>query len=97
MFLVKDFRGFTTYEKVFFGLFMLVQVAILVYFRIVDGTTDWLNVVASVSGILCVIMSAKGRLSTFFYGLIQVASYGYISYMHKYYGEVGLQVVFGIF
>ncbi|MEE1106963.1 nicotinamide riboside transporter PnuC [Macrococcoides canis] len=97
MFLVKDFKGFTTYEKVFFGLFMLVQVAILVYFRIVDGTTDWLNVVASVSGILCVIMSAKGRLSTFFYGLIQVASYGYISYMHKYYGEVGLQVVFGIF
>lgn len=29
MFLIKDFKGFTTYEKLFFGLFMLVQVAIL--------------------------------------------------------------------
>lgn len=97
MFLVKDFKGFTTYEKVFFGLFMLVQVAILVYFRIVDGTTDWLNVVASVTLVLCLIMSAKGRLSTFVYGLISVSLYGWISYQHGLYGEVGLQVVFIVF
>lgn len=97
MFLIKDFKGFTPYEKIFFGLFMAVQIAILVYFQIVDGQTDWLNVIASVSGILCVIMSAKGRLSTFFYGIIQVLSYGYICLHKQYYGEVGLQIVFGIF
>lgn len=97
MFLIKDFKGFTRYEKIFFGLFLLIQVAILVYFWQKDHTVDWLNVIASISGILCVIMSAKGRLSTFLYGLIQVATYGYISYHHQLYGEVGLQVVFGIF
>jgi len=29
MFLVKDFKGFTIYEKAMFGLFLLVQVGIL--------------------------------------------------------------------
>ncbi|GGB02700.1 nicotinamide riboside transporter PnuC [Macrococcus hajekii] len=97
MFLIKDFKGFTVYEKVMFALFLIIQIAVFIYFWKKDGSADWLNIVAGLSGVLCVIMSAKGRLSTFFYGLIQVASYGYISFEHKYYGEVGLQVVFGIF
>lgn len=97
MFLIKDFRGFTKYEKVFFGLFLLAQVAILVYFFIKTKEIDWINVIASISGILCVIMSAKGRLSTFLYGLIQVITYGWISYQANLMGEVYLQVVFGVF
>lgn len=97
MFLIKDFRGFTKYEKTFFGLFLFFQVAILVYFYIKTKEIDWINVIASVSGILCVIMSAKGRLSTFLYGLIQVITYGWISYQANLMGEVYLQVVFGIF
>ncbi|MGK0575611.1 nicotinamide riboside transporter PnuC [Macrococcus capreoli] len=97
MFLVKDFRGFTLYEKIFFGLFILAQIAILVYFYNPAKGIDWINVIASVSGILCVIMSAKGRLSTFLYGLIQVITYGWISYQANLMGEVYLQVVFGVF
>lgn len=97
MFLIKDFKGFTKYEKVFFGLFLLAQVAILVYFFIKTKEIDWINVIASISGILCVIMSAKGRLSTFLYGLIQVITYGWISYQANLMGEVYLQVVFGVF
>ncbi|WP_414053412.1 nicotinamide riboside transporter PnuC [Macrococcus equi] len=97
MFLIKDFRGFTKYEKTFFGLFLFFQVAILVYFYIKTKEIDWINVIASVSGILCVIMSAKGRLSTFLYGLIQVITYGWISYQANLMGEVYLQIVFGIF
>lgn len=97
MFLIKDFRGFTKYEKVFFGLFLLAQVAILVYFFIKTKEIDWINVIASISGILCVIMSAKGRLSTFLYGLIQVITYGWISYRANLMGEVYLQIVFGVF
>ncbi len=42
-------------------------------------------------------MSAKGRLSTFLYGLIQVITYGWISYQANLMGEVYLQVVFGVF
>lgn len=103
MFLIKDFKGFTTYEKVMFGTFLLVQISIFIYFWFFGSVADqrdninWLNIIASISGILCVIMSAKGRLSTFFYGLIQVVTYGYLSYLNSYYGEVGLQVVFGTF
>lgn len=97
MFLIKDFRGFTLYEKIFFGLFILAQIAILIYFYEPGKPVDWINVIASISGILCVIMSAKGRLSTFLYGLIQVSTYGWISYQANLMGEVYLQVVFGIF
>lgn len=103
MFLVKDFKGFTTFEKAMFGTFIASQIAIILYFILFGSAEDraananWIYIVASISGLLCVIMSAKGRLSTFFYGLIQVVTYGWISYQHGYFGEVGLQVVFGLF
>ncbi|TDM07689.1 nicotinamide riboside transporter PnuC [Macrococcus lamae] len=97
MFLIKDFKGFTTYEKVLFAAILVAQIAIFLYFWVTDGQADVINIIAGISGVVCVIMSAKGRLSTFLYGLIQAVSYGYISYHNQLFGEVGLQVVFGVF
>ncbi|TDM14444.1 nicotinamide riboside transporter PnuC [Macrococcus bovicus] len=100
MFLVKDFKGFTTYEKVLFAFILVAQIFILVYFWNNGenfNTLSAISAISSISGVACVIMSAKGRLSTFFYGVIQAATYGYVSYKSFLYGEVGLQVVFGIF
>ncbi|WP_414042651.1 nicotinamide riboside transporter PnuC [Macrococcus animalis] len=94
MFLIKDFKGFTLFEKLFFGLYFLAQVGILIYFYEPNKPIDWINIIASITMILSLIMSAKGRLSTFVYGLIALPLYGWISYQRGLYGEVGLQFVF---
>ncbi|TDM04588.1 nicotinamide riboside transporter PnuC [Macrococcus carouselicus] len=100
MFLIKDFKGFTNYEKAMFGFILIAQLAILVYFWTIGGNftvISLISAISSIAGVACVVMSAKGRLSTFVYGLIQVITYGYVSYKSFLYGEVGLQIVFGIF
>ncbi|MCG3400120.1 nicotinamide riboside transporter PnuC [Staphylococcus massiliensis] len=102
MFIVKDFKGFSTYEKWFFGVFICLQ-CLIFFFPLFVGEEKrisldgWLNLIASVSGVITVFMAAKGRLSTFFFGLIQVSTYGYLSFKQHFMGEVGMQIVFGIF
>ncbi|WP_414046999.1 nicotinamide riboside transporter PnuC [Macrococcus equi] len=94
MFLIKDFKGFTLFEKIFFGLYFLAQIGIIIYFYEPGKKIDWINIISSITMILSLIMSAKGRLSTFIYGLIAIPLYAWISYKNGLYGEVGLQFVF---
>ena len=100
--IINDFKGFTKYEKTFFTLFILAQIIIFFLPLFIGeeksiGVDGWLNLIAAISGVLCVFMAAKGRLSTFFYGLIQVSTYGYLSFKAHFMGEVGMQVIFGVF
>lgn len=98
----KDFKGFTLYEKWFFSLFLILQCFVFVLPLLVGeaqgiGKEAILNLIASISGVVCVFMAAKGRLSTYFFGVIQVCTYGYLSFKAHFMGEVGMQVIFLIF
>lgn len=53
-----------------------------------------IGMISSISGILCVIMAAKGKLATFVFGTIQAATYAYISFGYGLYGEAMLNAFF---
>lgn len=100
--ILKDFKGFSLYEKWFFSIFMCLQLFVFVLPLWVGeaqgiGMEGILNLVASISGVACVFMAAKGRISTYFFGVIQVCTYGYLSFKAHFMGEVGMQAVFLIF
>lgn len=54
----------------------------------------WLGMVSSIAGILCVVLAAKGKISTFYFGIIQAATYAYIAYGYGLYGEAMLNAFF---
>lgn len=53
-----------------------------------------IGAISSLTGVWCVILTGKGKRSSFIVGLINVICYAYISYQAKYYGEVMLNILY---
>lgn len=80
----------STFEKSWLLLFTAINLAVFFIF----GTDSFLGLIASLSGILCVVLVAKGKISNYFFGLVQVLIYGYISMQFSLYGEAMLNFLF---
>lgn len=83
---MKFLRFFSPYE--WFLLTSIIVLNFVVFF--ITGQWDALSAVATVSGVLCVVLVAKGHISNYLFGLIQVSLYTYLSWGVGYWGEVAL-------
>lgn len=82
-------KGWTRYELIW----LVVATTTIVTLGFMWQDT-LLGMISSISGILCVIMAAKGKIATFFFGVIQAATYAYISFGYGLYGEAMLNAFF---
>ncbi|AWW34236.1 nicotinamide riboside transporter PnuC [Mannheimia varigena] len=82
------FSGWTTFEAIWLLIFLVIQIGIFVY-----QPDTWLATIAAINGILCVVFVGKGKISNYFFGLISVSLYAYISYTFKLYGEMMLNLL----
>lgn len=57
-------------------------------------TFDILGFIAGVTGVLCVVLCAKRSIYNYFFGLINVSLYAYISYRSGIYGDFALNAVY---
>lgn len=55
-----------------------------------------LNFIILITGILCVVFAAKGRIFTYVFGIINSILYSYTAYSNGLFGEVGLNILFYI-
>ncbi|MBO4652443.1 MAG: nicotinamide mononucleotide transporter [Lachnospiraceae bacterium] len=53
-----------------------------------------IGLVAALTGVWCVILTGKGKRSSFLFGLVNAALYAVIAFSAKYYGEVMLNVLY---
>lgn len=82
--LTKEFmRGYSTFDKLFMVAMLAVQ--IIVYFVAPDSL---LGIVAGVSGVISVVLCAKGKISFYFIGFVQTISYLFLAWQNCFYGEV---------
>ena len=86
---MKIFKDWNLFEKSWLIIFTLVNVAVLIYSK--EGI---LGFTASITGMLSVILVAKGKISNYYFGIINVVIYGFISYNSKYYGEAMLNILY---
>lgn len=56
----------------------------------------WYSIVSSVSGILFMILCAKGKWQGFLFGILHAVMYSIISYENQLYGDVFMNTVYGI-
>ncbi len=93
---LKAFRALTPFEKVWFLAFSVVITAATLYFSATG--TDWgdpkailLNWVASpvsaITGIITVILTARGNIYNYLFGIINSIAYGLIAWVTGYYGD----------
>ena len=86
---MKIFKDWNLFEKIWLGTFVLINIIIAVISK-----DSLLGFTASVTGIICVVLVAKGKVSNYFFGVINVLLYGYLSLSAKYYGEAMLNLIY---
>ncbi|HNM04843.1 MAG TPA: nicotinamide riboside transporter PnuC [Leptospiraceae bacterium] len=55
-----------------------------------------ISITALVSGLICVVLAARGHIGNFFFGILNSAAYAYIAWLNGLFGEVGLNLIFFI-
>lgn len=47
-----------------------------------------IGIISAVTGVICVVLTGKGKLSCYLFGIINCVAYAYVAYQAKYYGDV---------
>lgn len=82
--LVKEFvNGYSAFDRFFMIAMLLVQ--IIVYFIAPDSL---IGIIAGISGVISVVLCAKGKISFYFIGFVQTTTYLILSWQNCFYGEV---------
>lgn len=96
-------KNWSKFEKIWLASFLTIVVGATIYFSI--GGTDYSNLksillnwvispASAISGIVCVVLVAKGKLSNYLWGVVNCISYGYVAYMSGYYGDMIINLAF---
>jgi nicotinamide mononucleotide transporter len=83
------FKNWTRFEIGWLLTFTLVN--IYLFFAWEDSL---IGLVSSISGMLCVVLVAKGKIANYYFGIVQTLTYAYIAYGYGLYGEVMLNALF---
>lgn len=78
-----------------FDMFLIVGVILSnLAYSIMCDELDVLGSVACVTGVLCVVLVAKGNIWNYAFGLVNVSLYAWISYKSSLYGDAGLNALY---
>jgi nicotinamide mononucleotide transporter len=87
--LKKYFKEWNLFEKIWLLAFTVVN--IYLFFAWHDTC---IGLIASLTGMSCVVLTAKGRISSFYWGLINILAYSWVAYQSAYYGDVQLNMLY---
>lgn len=82
-------KDWTNFEKLWLATFTAVN--IYLFFAWGDSL---LGLTSSITGMICVVLVAKGKISNYYFGIVQTGTYAYISYTYGLYGESMLNALF---
>ncbi|MEG1554180.1 MAG: nicotinamide riboside transporter PnuC [Rikenellaceae bacterium] len=71
-----------------------IIIGMIITNMLVGGCGNILSTICSTAGVICVILVAKGKISNYFFGVINVGLYIFISWQAKLYGEVMLNALY---
>lgn len=65
-----------------------------VLYSLLTGTMDVVGSAASIAGVLCVVLVAKGSIWNYLFGIVNVSLYAYISFKASLYGDAALNALY---
>ena len=87
--LSEELKGWKRWEAVW----LLISCTVILILSIYWKDTP-MGIVSAVTGVACVVCTGKGKLSAYFFGLINCVLYAIISWHAGYYGEVMLNALY---
>ncbi|AXH70922.1 nicotinamide riboside transporter [Vibrio phage BONAISHI] len=87
--IVRDLMDLKLEDIGFLVVLMAIMSCAMIYWE-----SAWLEWLSSLTGVMCVFLVARRKLSNYFWGIINVTTYTYIAYNAKYFGDT---MLFGLF
>ena len=84
-------NGYSLFEKLF--LFSMILLQVIVYCFVPDTP---IGIICGISGCICVVLTAKGKISSYIFNFIQMITYMIICWQAALYLEFGEQVFYFI-
>jgi nicotinamide mononucleotide transporter len=84
-------------EKGWLILFTIAITTATLYFSIGSDNIvlDWIiSPISAITGIFCVVMAAKGKVSTYLWGIVNSILFAYISFVAGFFGDA---ILFGVY
>lgn len=88
-FIKTELYGWTPIEVIWLGIATAAILGVSIYWK-----DNAVGITAALTGVWCVVLTGKGKVSNFIFGIVNVIFYAYISYQAKYYGEVMLNLLY---
>lgn len=86
---------FSKYTLRLFDWFLILgALTFNILYAILTNEFDIIGTIASVTGVVCVVLVAKRSMSNYIFGLINVSLYAYISYESELYGDFLLNALY---
>ena len=79
----KEFGNLSRFDITFMALMLAMQIVV---FCIVPDSL--ISIIAGISGVISVVLCARGKISFYFIGFVQTLSYLYLAWQNHFYGEV---------
>lgn len=82
--LTKEFmKGYSLFDRVFMVAMLALQIVVFIF-----NPDSLLGIIAGISGVISVVLCAKGKISFYFIGFIQTGTYLVLAWQNCFYGEV---------
>jgi nicotinamide mononucleotide transporter len=88
---IRSMKNFSLPRLNPFNWALIAAIVLLSFIDLIClGKTDGYATIAAIAGVICVVLSAKGHILCYLFGLIEVSLYIIISWETRLYGEVML-------
>lgn len=82
--LTKEFmKGYSLFDRAFMIVMLALQIVVFIF-----NPDSILGIIAGISGVISVVLCAKGKISFYFIGFIQTTTYLFLAWQNYFYGEV---------
>ena len=88
-FLKSEFTGWKPFDVIWLVFATAVILGLSIYWK-----DTWISLGAAVTGVICVILTGKGKRSSFIFGTVNTVLYAIVAMGAKYYGEVMLNLIY---
>ena len=76
-------KGYSLFDRLFLTGMLLLQIIVFIL-----HPDSLIGIISGISGVISVVLCAKGKISFYYIGFIQTISYLFLAWDNRFYGEV---------
>ncbi|HHV30315.1 nicotinamide riboside transporter PnuC [Acetivibrio mesophilus] len=88
-FLRDELSGWKPWEVLWIIISTVTILSLSIYLN-----ESLIGIIMAITGVICVVLTGKGKLSSYVFGMVNTVLYAYVAYGAKYYGDAMLNILY---